>query len=90
MINLETARRVIETAEKKAVEIKQPMNIAVVDAGGNLVAPGATSRVQTVFHVLATMATLRQTAGDVPPFVEASISRAAMPDLPPAGPSGGR
>ena len=38
MINLETARRVIATAEKKAVEIKQPMNIAIVDAGGNLVA----------------------------------------------------
>ena len=38
MITLETGRRVIATAEKKAVEIKQPMNIAIVDAGGNLVA----------------------------------------------------
>ena len=38
MINLETARRVIAAAEKKAAEIGQPMNIAVVDAGGNLVA----------------------------------------------------
>ena len=38
MINLETARRVIAAAEQKAEEIKQPMNIAVVDAGGNLVA----------------------------------------------------
>src|SRR5437879_8772624 len=38
MINLETARKVIAAAEKKAVEIGQPMNIAVVDAGGNLVA----------------------------------------------------
>lgn len=38
MINLETARSVIAAAEKKAVEIKQPMNIAIVDAGGNLVA----------------------------------------------------
>src|SRR5665811_2313119 len=37
MINLETARRVIAAAEKKAEEIGQPMNIAVVDAGGNLV-----------------------------------------------------
>src|SRR5947208_1995745 len=31
-------RRVISEAEKKAVEIKQPMNIAVADEGGNLVA----------------------------------------------------
>jgi len=38
MINLETARKVIAAAEKKATEIGQPMNIAVVDAGGNLVA----------------------------------------------------
>src|SRR6059036_690361 len=38
MINLETARRVIAAAEKKAAEIGQPMNIAVADAGGNLVA----------------------------------------------------
>ena len=35
---LEDARRVISAAEKKATEIRQPMNIAVVDAGGNLVA----------------------------------------------------
>lgn len=35
---LEDARRVIAAAEKKATEIRQPMNIAVVDAGGNLVA----------------------------------------------------
>src|ERR671929_1184366 len=38
MITLDDARRVIAAAEKKAVEIGQPMNIAVVDAGGNLVA----------------------------------------------------
>jgi uncharacterized protein GlcG (DUF336 family) len=38
MIDLETARKVIAAAEKKAAEIRQPMNIAVVDAGGNLVA----------------------------------------------------
>ena len=37
MITLEDARRVIAAAEKKAREIGQPMNIAVVDAGGNLV-----------------------------------------------------
>src|SRR5690242_21740417 len=37
MITLEDARRIIAAAEKKAVEIGQPMNIAVVDAGGNLV-----------------------------------------------------
>src|SRR6202142_1020321 len=38
MIALADARRVIAAAEKKAGEVGQPMNIAVVDAGGNLVA----------------------------------------------------
>jgi uncharacterized protein GlcG (DUF336 family) len=38
MITLEDARRIIAAAEKKAAEIGQPMNIAVADAGGNLVA----------------------------------------------------
>jgi uncharacterized protein GlcG (DUF336 family) len=37
-ISLEEARRVIEGGEAKAREIKSPSNIAVVDAGGNLVA----------------------------------------------------
>ena len=37
MLTLADARRVIAAAEKKAAEINQPMNIAVVDAGGNLV-----------------------------------------------------
>jgi len=35
---LADARRVIAAGEAKAVELKQPMNIAVVDAGANLVA----------------------------------------------------
>lgn len=38
MITLADARKVIAAAEKKAGEVGQPMNIAVVDAGGNLVA----------------------------------------------------
>ena len=37
-MTLADARRVIEAAERKATEIGQPMNIAVVDGGGNLVA----------------------------------------------------
>lgn len=37
MVTLEVARRVIAAAEEKAAEIGQPMNVAVVDAGGNLV-----------------------------------------------------
>ena len=37
MINLNDARAIIAAAEKKAEEIGQPMNIAVVDAGGNLI-----------------------------------------------------
>ena len=37
MVTLQDARRVITAAEKKAQEIGQPMNIAVADAGGNLV-----------------------------------------------------
>src|SRR5882757_10200503 len=38
MITLADAKRVLAAAERKAEEIGQPMNIAVVDAGGNLVA----------------------------------------------------
>lgn len=38
MVTLEDARRIITAAESKAKEIGQPMNIAVADAGGNLVA----------------------------------------------------
>ncbi|HUZ96043.1 MAG TPA: heme-binding protein [Edaphobacter sp.] len=38
MIQLADARRMIAAAEKKAEEIKQPMNIAIVDEGGNLIA----------------------------------------------------
>ena len=37
-VKLDDARRVISAAEKKATEIGQPMNIAVADEGGNLVA----------------------------------------------------
>ena len=38
MVTLADARRIIAAAEKKAADIGQPMNIAVVDGGGNLVA----------------------------------------------------
>ena len=38
MVSLADARRVIAAAEKKSQEIGQPMNIAVADEGGNLVA----------------------------------------------------
>ncbi len=38
MITLADARRVIAAAEQKAADLGQPMNVAVVDAGGNLVA----------------------------------------------------
>ncbi len=37
-VSLEDARRVIAAGEAKAAEIGSPSNIAVVDAGGNLVA----------------------------------------------------
>jgi uncharacterized protein GlcG (DUF336 family) len=37
-VKLEDARRVISAAENKAREIGQPMNIAVADEGGNIVA----------------------------------------------------
>ncbi|HEX9466539.1 MAG TPA: heme-binding protein [Alphaproteobacteria bacterium] len=39
-VNLETARRVVEGVEAKAKSLGCSMNIAVVDAGGNLVAHG--------------------------------------------------
>ncbi len=38
MVRLEDARRIIAAAEQEANKIGQPMNIAVADAGGNLVA----------------------------------------------------
>src|SRR4029077_4848436 len=38
MITLNDARRIIAAAEAKAAQIGQPMNIAVADAGGNLIA----------------------------------------------------
>ena len=38
MITLSEAKAVIVAAEKKAAEIGQPMNIAVADGGGNLIA----------------------------------------------------
>jgi uncharacterized protein GlcG (DUF336 family) len=37
MLKLADARRIIDAAEKKAKEIGQPMNIAVVDEGANLI-----------------------------------------------------
>jgi uncharacterized protein GlcG (DUF336 family) len=37
-VSLADARRVIEAGEARAAEIGQPVNIAVVDAGGSLVA----------------------------------------------------
>ena len=37
-VTLEDARRMIAAGEEKARKVGQPMNIAVVDAGGNLVA----------------------------------------------------
>ena len=38
MVTLEDARRIIAAAERKAKELGQPMNIAIADGGGNLVA----------------------------------------------------
>jgi uncharacterized protein GlcG (DUF336 family) len=38
MLTLEIARKIIAAAEKKAEQLGQPMNVAVVDAGGNLLA----------------------------------------------------
>jgi len=38
MIHLADARRIIAAAEKKAEKIGPPMNVAVVDEGGNLIA----------------------------------------------------
>ena len=37
MLKLADARRIIDAAERKAKEIGQPMNIAVVDEGANLI-----------------------------------------------------
>jgi uncharacterized protein GlcG (DUF336 family) len=44
MVNLEDARKIIAAAEKKAKELRQPMNVAVVDGGGNLIAHARMDR----------------------------------------------
>jgi uncharacterized protein GlcG (DUF336 family) len=38
MVTLEDSRGIIAAAERKAKELGQPMNIAVADGGGNLIA----------------------------------------------------
>ncbi len=38
MVTLEDAMRIINAARKKALDVGQPMNIAVADSGGHLVA----------------------------------------------------
>jgi uncharacterized protein GlcG (DUF336 family) len=38
MITLEEAKRMVNAAEVEALSQGQPMNIAVVDSGGNLIA----------------------------------------------------
>src|SRR5437763_552482 len=38
MVTLDDARRVLAAAEREALSLGQPSNIAVVDSGGNLVA----------------------------------------------------
>jgi len=38
MVTLDDARKIVAAAERKAAAIGQPMNIAVADSGGNLIA----------------------------------------------------
>ena len=47
-VSLEDARRVISAAEKKAREIGQPMNIAVADEVGTIVAHVTTAQMGTL------------------------------------------
>ena len=49
-VKLEDGRRVISAAEKKAKEIGQPMNIAVADKAGNLVAHVRMDNVDSQWH----------------------------------------
>jgi uncharacterized protein GlcG (DUF336 family) len=46
-ISLEQARAVIQAGQAEALEIGVPMNIALVDAGANLVALAFQKRVST-------------------------------------------
>jgi uncharacterized protein GlcG (DUF336 family) len=43
MVTLEDARKIIAAAERKAKELGQPMNIAVVDSGAN---PGCREEIR--------------------------------------------
>ena len=47
-VKLDAARRVIGAAEKKATEIGQPMNIAVADEVGTIVAHVTTAQMGTL------------------------------------------
>ena len=64
LITLADAHQIIAAAEKRAQEIKQPQNIAVVDSGGNLV---ANIRME-LFLFKGRLRYLLGAAAPVPPF----------------------
>jgi uncharacterized protein GlcG (DUF336 family) len=77
MINLKDARQVIAAAEVKAHELGQPMNIAVVDAGGNLVPPRPPRR----RSISTPPSSIRSSASKARPMAASTNSRcpAAIP-----------
>lgn len=74
-ITLKEAQAMIAAAEKKAAEIKLPMNIAIVDAGGNLVAFGRMK--DSIFASIGISIDKAWTsaAGKIPTHVLATLSQ---------------
>jgi uncharacterized protein GlcG (DUF336 family) len=74
-VTLAEAQAMIAAAEKKAAEIKLPMNIAVVDAGGNLVAFGRMKDSILVSIGIATDKAWTAAAVKLPTHVLATVTQ---------------
>jgi uncharacterized protein GlcG (DUF336 family) len=74
-VTLAEAQAMIAAAEKKATEIKLPMNIAVVDAGGNLVAFGRMKDSILVSIGIATDKAWTAAAVKLPTHVLATVTQ---------------
>ncbi len=74
-VTLAEAQAMIAAAEKKALEIKLPMNIAVVDAGGNLVAFGRMKDSILVSIGIATDKAWTAAAVKLPTHVLATVTQ---------------
>jgi cob(I)alamin adenosyltransferase len=78
-ISLEQAEQIIEAAKAKANEIEVPMTIAVVDAGGNLV---ALARMDTALLASLDIATGKAYTACAMKMSTADLASAVQPGQP--------